>query len=59
MAYTFDITIDPDIQIEHRGNGTLKISFLHPMSLFNYIEELQTLEILLLNALGYGKKEEE
>lgn len=57
--YTFDLTIDPDIRVEHRTEGTIKLEFIHPMSLFNFIEELQTLEILLLNALGYGKKEEE
>lgn len=60
MAYVFDVLVAPDVRLTHKSDtGLLRIECDRPDSLFNLVEELQMVQTFLLDALGYGKKEEE
>ena len=57
MAYVFDLPYPDGMSISVRSSRVIRIEFTHPEQLFEFVELVQDLEVHLLTALGYGKKD--
>jgi len=53
----FPVTVPPDLVITTPEPGQLRVEFKHAISFFDAIEELKDIELIILNALGYGVEE--